>query len=281
MDIAAALNAASSRLSEPDIPEHRREASGLLALTLQQPQVFLIAHPEYELTTAEQGKFEAFITRRVNREPCHYITGHKEFFGLDFEVTPDVLIPRPETEILVEAAIEILRKCDNPNFCEIGVGSGCISISILHVIENASGIGVDVAENALTVARRNAEKHLVKERLNLKQADILSGVTGTFDLIVSNPPYIPLGDITTLQVDVRDFEPRIALNGGTSGLDLIGRIIRESPEHLVTQGVLLMEIGFGQFEKVCELFDKAAWNPPDFLPDLQGIPRIVKAQASS
>ena len=281
MNIAAALNAASTRLSESEIPEHRREASDLLAFALRKPQVFLIAHPEYELTSSEKTLFDESVKRRSNREPFQYIVGHQEFFGLDFEVSSDVLIPRPETEILVEAAIEILNGLDGPSFCEIGVGSGCISVSILNNLKNASAVGVDVSEKALAVARRNAEKHLVIGRLKLKKADIFSDVTGKFDLIVSNPPYVPAENIATLQAEVRDFEPHIALTGGAGGLDIIERIVCESPEHLTTQGVLFIEIGFGQFEKVCELFDNAAWNPPDFLPDLQGIPRIVKAQASS
>ncbi len=277
MNIADALNAANSRLKDSEISESRREASSLLALALDRPQVFLIAHPEYALTAIEQAKFEEFVTRRANREPFHYITGHKEFYSLDFEVTPDVLIPRPETEILVEEAINELQNLDDPTFCEIGVGSGCISVSILNAVKTATAVGIDISDKALTIAGRNAQNHHVADRLSLEHGDLFGTATDKFDLIVSNPPYIPANDVTDLQPEVRDHEPHLALFSGKDGLDIASRIVQDAPTHLKPQGFLLMEIGFDQSEAVRELFDLSLWNVPELLPDMQGIPRIVKA----
>lgn len=278
MNISQILLEAANLLADSGIPDSRAEASSLLVHTLGREPIFLVAHPEYDLTDNEEKTFRELLRRRAGREPFHYIVGHKEFFGLDFEVSPDVLIPRPETEILVEEAIQLLRERDKPSFCDIGVGTGCISISILHNVENAIAVGVDISEKALTIAWRNAAKLTVADRLTLHEADVFDGITGKFDLIVSNPPYIPTEDIPELQREVRDHEPHTALHGGAVGLDLIERVICESPEHLTPQGVLLMEIGFGQSGKVHELFDLSIWLLPEFLLDLQGIPRIVKAQ---
>lgn len=279
MNISQILLEAGSLLGDSGIPDTRREASSLLVHTLGREPIFLIAHPEYELTDAEEKTFRDLLKRRAWREPFHYIVGHKEFFGLDFEVSSDVLIPRPETEILVEEAIKVLRERDKPSFCEIGVGSGCISVSILHNVENATSVSVDISEKALAIARRNALTHAVADRLTLHPSHVFDGVTGKFDLIVSNPPYIPNVDIPNLQPEVRDYEPHPALAGGRDGLDIIRPIVLESPEHLTRGGVLLVEIGFGHSDRVRELFGLSIWRLPEFLPDLQGIPRIVKAHA--
>ena len=286
MTILDLLNKNAKRLSDAGVADPRREASSLLAFALDKPSAFLIAHPEYELTNDEADRFEGFVSRRENREPFQYITGRQEFYGLDFEVTPDVLIPRPETEILVEEAIHELSKLKKLNklselkFCEIGVGSGCISVSILRNVPNATAIGIDISETALAVAGRNAECHGVADRLSLQIGDVFARVTDKFDMIVSNPPYIPDADLTDMQKEVRDFEPHKALFAGTDGLDIIRRIVAEAPNYLNPGGLLLIEIGFGQAENLKSLFDLSTWNEPEFLSDLQGIERIVRLQLS-
>lgn len=276
MNISTALASAADVLAEAAVAEPRREAALLLAIVLQKNAAFLVAHPEYELSSDEAVKFERFLNRRTDHEPFQYIAGRQEFYGLEFEVSPDVLIPRPETEILVECAIGILSDLNDPRFCEIGVGSGCISVSILHAVESAVAIGVDISQRALDMARRNSEKHKVDGRLKLQIGDVFSKVDGTFDLIVSNPPYVPRGHLESLQAEVRWFEPQLALDGGEDGLSIIENIIRESPEFLKPQGFLLLEIGFDQAARVSELFDLRVWNKPEFIADLQGIPRILK-----
>ncbi len=233
--IAEKIEDATRVLQENGIAEPRREVNSLLSFTLQKDKTFLIAHPEYELSAEEEKQFQGFLQRRANREPFQYITGRQEFYGLDFEDTKDVLIPRPETELIVENAIKLLPK--NGKFCEIGIGSGCISVSILHEIETASAIGLDISENALRIAEKNAKRYKVLGRLKLKKSDVFEVLKNEkFDLIVSNPPYIPNEDMKTLQAEVRDFEPISALTDGTDGLSIIKEIVVKSPQFLKENG---------------------------------------------
>ncbi|MBK8466050.1 MAG: peptide chain release factor N(5)-glutamine methyltransferase [Chloracidobacterium sp.] len=276
MNISTALSSATEKLAEAGIAEPRRGASSLMTFILDKDAAFVIAHSEDELSANQKILFESCVRRRAKHEPFQYITRRQEFYGLEFEVTPDVLTPRPETEILVEEAIKLLSNLENPRFCEVGVGSGCISISILANVASATAIGVDISPAALKVAQRNAQRHNVAEKLTLLESDVFSNVTGKFDLIASNPPYIPARDIDALQAEVRDHEPHSALDGGEDGLAIIERIIRQAPDLLSASGVLLVEIGFDQSARVATMFDRSIWNEPVFLPDLQGIPRIVK-----
>lgn len=278
-NISEILQSATKTLQQSGIAEPRREANSLLAFALNKNKTFLIAHPEYELNDSEEKHFQQLIVRRANREPFQHITGKQEFYGLDFEVNSDVLIPRPETELIVENAIEILQKIEKPRFCEVGTGSGCISISILHNASKATAIGLDVSEKALKITRRNAEKHEVLARLQLKISDVFAVLADEkFSLIVSNPPYVPSEDISGLQAEVRDFEPIIALTDGKDGLSIVENIVENSPKFLYSKGFLLMEIGFSQAEKVRQMFSAEIWQAAEILPDLQGIPRMVKAQ---
>lgn len=279
MNISENLRTATEILKKSGVAEPRREANSLLGFALEKDRAFLIAHSDYNLSEAHQTHFENLLKRRASREPLQHITGKQEFFGLEFEVNRDVLIPRPETELIVENAIEILQKKENPRFCEIGVGSGCISIAILHNVENALAIGLDVSEKALRVARRNAEKHSVSDRLDLKISDVFGVLRDEkFDLIVSNPPYIPQSDIENLQAEVRDFEPLNALTDGADGISVIRKIINTAPRFLLLDGFLLLEIGFGQAACVFEMLDRKIWREAEILPDLQNIQRMLKAQ---
>lgn len=241
--------------------------------------MFLIAHSEYELSEAEENEFIELVNRRARREPFQYIMGVQEFYGLDFSVTKDVLIPRPETELIVEHALEILPQ--NGRFCEIGVGSGCISVAILHQLVTAQAIGADISEKALRIAEKNAVRHQVADRLDLRISDVFSDFgTEIFDLIVSNPPYVSSQDISTLQAEVRDYEPVTALTDGRDGLSIIGEIVSQAPLFLCSKGFLLMEIGYDQAANVERLFSPEIWRKIEILPDLQGIPRMVKAQSA-
>ncbi len=278
MNIPQILNIAAEILRAKGIAESRREAASLLAFALGKDKTFLVAHAEYELSAEEQTRFDEVIGRRANREPFQYIVGRQEFYGLNFLVTNDVLIPRPETELIVEAAIEILKNKPS-KFCEVGIGSGCISVSILNALKNTSAIGSDISQNALKVAKKNAEIHRVSGRLELKVSDVFDSLLEEkFDLIVSNPPYISVEDVKTLQPEVRDFEPPAALTDGADGFSIIEKIIVDSPRFLIEDGFLLMEIGFGQARAVEKMFDKNTWRRIEFLPDLQNIPRTIKAE---
>lgn len=282
MNVSENLKKATEILEKSDVSDARREANSLLGFALRKDRVFLIAHSEYQLNEDEQIYFETLLRRRAGREPLQHITGKQEFFGLEFEVNRDVLIPRPETELIVENAVEILREKESPRFCEVGIGSGCISVAILHEVKNASAVGLEISEKAAQIARKNAERHKVSERFELRISDVFEALTDErFDLIVSNPPYIPPADIANLQAEVRDFEPLNALTDGADGLSIIEKIVRQSPKTLLPKGFLLMEIGFGQAEKVLKLMDSDVWNEVEILPDLQNIPRTLKARLAN
>ena len=277
--VAEKLNEAATLLRESGVVESRREAASIVGKALDRDRTFLIAHPEYSLTILEVEQVDAFVKRRAMREPLQYISGIQEFYGLEFEVTPDVLIPRPETELIVGRAIDILQTSGADFVCDVGTGSGCIIISILYQLAGVHGVGLDISSRALKVARRNASKHEVSGRLELRESDLFSSITGErFGVIVSNPPYVPAADIAGLQPEVRDFEPHLALTDGGEGLSIIRRLIEEAPKFLKAGGHLLLEIGFDQSGDVVDMFDRVQWDQPQLFPDLQGIPRMVSTR---
>jgi release factor glutamine methyltransferase len=205
-----------------------------------------------------------------------YITGVQEFFNLKFAVTPDVLIPRPETELIVEAALEVLTPGAASIIADAGTGSGCIAISLLHEMAGAHAVGFDISANALEVARRNAERHAVNDRFALVHADGLSAFRRhpTFSAIVSNPPYIPAHEIDSLQQEVRDHEPLSALVAGDDGLLHIRMLVRDAVSRVQTGGYLIFEIGFDQSDAVRALVDVKRWDLIEVRKDLQNIPRV-------
>ena len=258
------------------ITEPRRDAALLLGEVLNRDRSFMIAHPEHSVAADQLQKFREFIARRASGEPLQYITGHQEFFKLDFAVTPDVLIPRPETELIVEVALEILRPDQAARLLDIGTGSGCLAISILKELPNPRAVATDISASALKVARRNAERHGVTDRLRLIDSDLYSAMASddVFDLLVSNPPYVPEADLKSLQPEVQ-YEPAVALAGGVDGLAIIRRILRDAPRFLCAGGHLIFEIGFGQSESVGALVGARDWQMIEIRRDLQGIPRTV------
>jgi len=279
MNIEAALRTAAEKLDQAGIAEPRREAASLLAFILQTDRAFLIAHPEHELTADRSILYKSVVKRRSNREPFQQIVGRQEFHGLDFLVTPDVLVPRPETELLVEIALQKLAQVDDVRFLEIGVGSGCISVSILHHLPDATSLAVDLSRPALEIALRNAETLGVASRLQLLESNVYECVPEEqFSAIFSNPPYIPAADIGNLQPEVRDFDPHIALTDGGDGLAIIRTIIDGAAARLRANGLLLIEIGHGQAADVRGLLSRRPWSDVHFAPDLQGIPRVAVAR---
>jgi release factor glutamine methyltransferase len=283
LSVAEAVGEAAGVLRRAGVPDARREAASLLAYAIARNQTFLLTHPEHLLAGAEALRFRLLVERRATGEPLQYITGRQEFFGLSFEVTPDVLIPRPETELLVETAIELLggtkeTAAQPPRLCDVGTGSGCIVVTILHELREARGVGLDISAAALRVAARNAVRQGVRERLHLVASDCFAALDearARFDMIVSNPPYVAESAIEGLQREVRSFEPRIALTPGGDGLRIIRQLLAEAPPLLVPGGRLLLEIGFDQHAAVRELIDRRVWRLLDIHKDLQGIPRIV------
>ena len=282
MNVGESLASATIELESAGIPEAVREAASLLQFVIGRDRTFIVAHPEYELTGQERDLFQHSVQRRAAREPFQHIVGRQEFYGLDFVVTPDVLIPRHETELIVEKAIELLGNCKDPRFLEIGVGSGCISVAILKNCPRASAIAVDIYEPAIEVASLNATMHGVKDRLRIRRSDVFQSVPEVdFDLIAANPPYVPFADYAHLQPEVRDYDPRIAVTDGSTGLSVIERIAAGASQHLRSGGHLLMEIGFGQHGQVLDFFTNDQWESAEISPDLQGIPRMVFARSNA
>ncbi|HEX8147750.1 MAG TPA: peptide chain release factor N(5)-glutamine methyltransferase [Pyrinomonadaceae bacterium] len=281
LTIADALREAAARLRVAGLAEPRREAGALLAHALGRDLAFLITHADEHLTAEQLSDFRARVGRRAAGEPFQYIAGRQEFYGLEFEVSPDVLIPRPETELLVEEALGLLGGSGAPLLCDVGTGSGCIAVALLHERKDARGFALDVSDAALAVAARNAARHGVGGRLRLLVSDCFGALRGggheglRFDLVASNPPYVAESDVEGLQREVRDHEPRVALTPGGDGLAVIRRLVAEAPEFLKPGGHLLIEIGFDQHERVAALIDPAVWTLLDIHRDLQGIPRTV------
>lgn len=277
--IAQVIVEAAQILRRAGVPEARREAGSLLAFAIARDRTFLITHGDECLAPAEVSLYREFVERRAVGEPLQYITGQQEFYGLAFEVTPDVLIPRPETELLVETALDLLRETSEPPLiCDVGTGSGCIAITLLHEQAQASGVALDISQPALLVAARNAARHGIGERLLLVASDCFGALnpsSARFSLVVSNPPYVAARALEGLQREVREHEPRVALSPGGDGLAIIKRIMADAPRFLNSGGHLLMEIGFDQHEAVMSLIEREVWQLLDIHKDLQGIPRTV------
>jgi release factor glutamine methyltransferase len=279
--IRSAITEGAQTLEAAGINEARREALSLMGYALECDRTFVIAHGEEALEDSQQQTFRQLLARRAQREPLQYITGHQEFFKLDFEVTPDVLIPRPETEIIVEAGLGVLRDQD-PFIADIGTGSGCIVVSLLHELRHARAVATDLSSNALQVAQRNARRHHVIDRLELVQANGFPTAQPSrkFSLVVSNPPYVTEDEFESLQPEVRDYEPRSALVSGEDGLLHIRMLLRDALTHLRTGGYFIFEIGFGQSEAVEQLVADEVWKLIEIRKDLQDIPRTFVLQKS-
>jgi release factor glutamine methyltransferase len=235
----------------------------------------LLAHGREPAPPGFDGAFDALIARRVRREPVAQIVGHREFWGLEFEVTRDVLIPRPETELIVEEAIDFSRESAWRTGLDMGTGSGCIAVAIAHALPGAYVIATDCSGAALAVAQRNAARHGVADRVALVATDLMAGVAGPFDVIVSNPPYVPERQSPTLQPEVVHFEPRRALFAGADGLTVIRRLLNEAHSCLAPHGRLIVEFGLGQEEDFLRLATGAGWKAVRIREDLQGIPRTA------
>ena len=276
--IRSAITEGARTLDAAGVNEARKEAASLMSCALETDRTFVIAHAEDELDELRLQTFRSLIVRRARREPLQYLTGHQEFFNLDFEVTPGVLIPRAETEIIVEAGLDICREVQMPFIADVGTGSGCIIISLLHELGDARALATDLSLNALRVAQRNAKRHNVNDRLTLVQADGFAPARNQFSLIVSNPPYVTEDEFTDLQPEVRDYEPRTALVSGTDGLSHIRVLLRDAPTHLLRGGYFIFEIGFGQRDAVARLIDDELWNVIEVRKDLQNIPRTFVLQ---
>jgi release factor glutamine methyltransferase len=251
----------------------------LLLHVLGKNKAWLLAHADEELPDEQAIRFLALIERRYAGEPIQYITGETEFYGLPFRVTPDVLIPRPETEHLVEKVIDLASRIEQPRIVDVGTGSGAIAVALAKHLTDAFIVATDLSQAALEVAELNAGQNEVWERIRFLHGDLLAPVAGQrFDLIVSNPPYVSTADRATLSVEVREHEPALALFAGDDGLEVYRRLIPAAFAMLVPGGYLALEIGCGQSPAITELLTTSGFVQIEFVPDLQGIPRVACAQ---
>ena len=272
-NLRSILDEAAARLDGS--PTARRDAELLLMRAAGRDRAWILTHPEASLTPEQSAQLEDWIARRAQHEPIQYILGETEFYGLAFTVTPDVLIPRPETEHLVEATLEKVEPDAPVRICDIGTGSGAIAVALAHALPGARVMALDICPSALEVAAGNARRHGVAERITFLESDLLSALRDErFDVFVSNPPYV--SDDEVLEAQVRDYEPHAALFAGPTGLEIYERLIPQAHEVLVPGGWLLMEIGHGQRDALAALL--GTWDGVEFCADLQGIPRIAIAQ---
>jgi release factor glutamine methyltransferase len=224
-------------------------------------------------------RYRELVARRTRREPMGYLLGRVEFWGLELEVSPAVLIPRPESEIIVEAALGAARGLAAPLIVDVGTGSGCLAVALASALPAARILAIDVSAPALAVARRNAARHGVARRIAFVRGDLLGPLRGEADLIVSNPPYVPRTERHNLQPEVRAYEPPEALFAGDDGLAVIRRLVAGAETHLRPSGWLIFELGIGQQPAVRALLEQSGrWHSIDIRPDLQGIPRTAMAR---
>ena len=310
-----------SQLRDARVPSYTLAAELLLLHVLGHDRTWIYSHPEEELSGSDAERFLALISRRVAGEPTQHLTGKQEFWSLEFEVTPDVLIPRPETEHLIEVALDRLalreiragRKQtlsgDSLQIADIGTGSGCIAIALAKDLPGATIYATDISNAALAVARRNAVRHSVSDRIHFIESNLLDTLSAVgaryivplhggatvatkhqspitshqlpyLDLIASNPPYIGRGEAATLMREVRDHEPEIALYGGEEGYELYADLIAQAAAHLKPAGILVLELGHNSLPAVQPLLDASTWTNVGVTNDLAGIPRVIAAERS-
>jgi len=281
------LQWSANALKDHQIENPRLNAELLLAHSLNLNREELYVRLHRELKEGEKGALERLIRRRVSGEPLQYILGHQEFWSINFKVDPRVLIPRPETELLVEQSLSILSEKtfeQNPSVLEIGTGSGAIAVALAKEVKNIFVVATDISRDALVLAKENAKSAGVQDQIQFVNGDLLDPFHSSkeregFDLILSNPPYIIRSEIGSLAKEVRDYEPVIALDGGEDGLEFYRRLISQAPSSLQGRGWLLMEVGQGQAEMVAkQIQGSGTFLESHILPDLAGIGRVVKAQ---
>ncbi|MBI1911127.1 MAG: peptide chain release factor N(5)-glutamine methyltransferase [Deltaproteobacteria bacterium] len=283
--IRTALQEAIKKLEAARVPDAKAEAEFLLThlLFLKRHELFL--DPERQLTKKESELWNSFIERKANREPSQYIIGETEFYGYRFKVTPDVLIPRPETELLVEEAIKTASSFKGEiNIVDLCTGSGCIAIAVAKEIKSSNVFATDISAGALKVAAENAKLNSITERVSFFEGDLFKPLEGTglenkIHLILSNPPYVSTKDKEILEPEVRDFEPASALLAGDNGLEFYRRIILEAPLYLLSGGYLIMELGYGQADLVRSMAEEnGRFASIEVKKDYSGIERVFKAQ---
>ena len=282
MQLKQAVDGAYQLFIEHDVPSPRLNAELLMMFVLGRERAYLYAHPERELDAEEQSQYEEVIRERARGCPTQYITGHQEFWGLDLLVSPAVLIPRPETEHVVETVLELVHEYhhDGPGrlrMLDVGTGSGCIALALASELPHAELHACDISDDALEIARVNAARLALGGKVLFRKSDLLSVYADQkFDFVISNPPYVGDADADKVQRQVREFEPTIAVFSGQEGLDIYRKLVPEAQEHLRPGGWFVAEIGFSEESRVRALL--SGWSDVQVTADLQGIPRVIAAR---
>jgi release factor glutamine methyltransferase len=284
VQLRQALNAAVEFLTAARVPSPRMNAELLIMFTLDCDRAYLYAHPERELTAEDLARCDEVLARRATGVPAQYITGHQEFWGLDFIVSPAVLIPRPETEHVVEAVLEVAKADARGHparhqlrIVDVGTGAGAIALALAKELPTAEIHATEISSEALDVARANAARHELTSRIDFHETDLLSGLpTASFDIVVSNPPYVGESEEDSVQLEVRKFEPRNAVFAGPTGVEVIERMIPQAREALAPGGWLVFEISGTIADRVRNLL--SSWDEVEFRNDLQGIARVAIAE---
>lgn len=299
MDIRAALKEGMTRLRAAKVPSHTLAAELLLMNALGRDRTWMYTHHERMVEPQILEEYFALVVRRAAGEPTQYLTGKQEFWGLEFEVRPGVLIPRPETEHLVEVVLErlgprglkIRMDTGEPSprlrVADIGTGSGCLAVALAYELPHADVVATDISALALQVAQKNAERHGVADRVRFVQSNLLDAAVesgtkdeaGVFDVIVSNPPYVALDDAATLPREVREHEPHAALFAGRTGLEMYAQLIRQAAALLRDRGILALELGYNSADYVWKIVrEHPGWANVSITNDLAGIPRVLDAE---
>ena len=296
IDVRTALKRGIAELRDANVPSYTLAAELLLLHVLGRDRAWLYAHPEELVPGLDAHRFLSLILRRARGEPTQYITGKQEFWGLEFEITPDVLIPRPETEHVIEVSLDRLavreilagRKPtlggEGLHIVDVGTGSGCIAVALAKELPGARILATDISPAALAVARRNASRHAFSNGIRFVECDLLHDATisdaatsGSFDLVVSNPPYVGRKEKESLMREVRDHEPELALYGGEEGYELYAGLIAQAARALKPGGLLVLELGHNSLPAAQPLLDPPHWTNVAVTKDLAGIDRVIAA----
>ena len=278
MNLKQALQSAIQQLGQAQVGSPRLNAETLLMFVLGRDRAYLYAHGERVLSAEEILRYQQLTAERARGVPAQYITGHQEFWGMDLLVSPAVLIPRPETEHVVETVLELSQgRAGNIRIVDVGTGSGCIALALAKELPQAEIHATEISATALEVARANAARHQLAERVHFHQTDLLNDIAGMqFDFVVSNPPYVGESEKDTVEAQVRKFEPQIAVFAGETGMEVFAKLIPQALKVLSPGGWVVMELAFSSYDRVRQLL--LNWSDLRFSNDLQGIPRVVAAR---